>query len=189
MYTGFNYFGFGCLHPCRVENGYIIYRLPSGLEVKHATGLEVNIPEQTNTFISETVVFLLYNDGKEYIGRLDGSISIYNQSDDLLVGLNHWEKHLCPRTKLCGYYLDGKFVKELHVDLRDNTSLYVIGDYREAVAKRPIGSVSTDSALSDTTLYKSLLDYTIYDERGEPIEADVWTVQEDVRRGDCRIFL
>lgn len=187
---GFNYFGYGCLHPCRVENGAVIYKLPSGLEVSHKTALEVNIPEQTNLFISDTVTFLLYHEGKEYVGRADGSISIYNQSDDLLVGLNYWDRQLYPETKLCGYYADGKIIKEVHVDLRDKQSLYVVGDYRESIAKSPIRiTANTDIALNDAKIYNAVLDYSIYNERGEPVEADVWTVQEDVRRGNCRIFL
>lgn len=187
---GFNYFGYGCIHPCRVENQQIIYRLPSGFEVKHKTALDVNIPEQTNTFISDTVVFVLYHDGKEYIGRNDGSVSIYRQSDNLLVGLNYWEQPLYPETKLCGYYSDSGMVEEIHLDLRDKQSVYVVGDSRESKTKAPIQfSANTDIALFDTVIHGKLLDYTIFDEGGARIAVDVWSVQEDVRRGDCRIFL
>lgn len=187
---GFNYFGYGNIHPCKIDGSNVIYKLPSGFEVKHPTGLDINIPEQVNPFISETVAFLLYHEGKEYVGRSDGTISIYRQSDNLLVGLNYWTQPKYPETTLCGYYYGESGVTEIHVDNRDRRSVYVVGESREAVAKEMITvAANTNLAFTDTLFFNKLQDYFVYNGRGDSVELDVWSVQENVRCGNCPIFL
>lgn len=187
---GFNYYRYGHIKPCGVEDGYVYYMLPSGTKVKHKTQLSINIKEQTNLFISDTVAFLLYNEDKMYIGRYDGSISIYRVSDELLVGLNNWEPPRYVETKPCGFCKFGEYLDEIHLDLRDNRTLYICGRGSEACLSAPI---SSDFDLCTSSFCVSVLgsdnDYAIFDERGDPIAAKFWPIQEDVRIQNCRIFL
>lgn len=190
MLLGFSYYRYGRIKPCGVKDGYVYYRLPSGLVIKHSTKLEIEIPEQCNLFISDTVAFLLYDADKMYIGRYDGSISIYRLSDNLLVGLNNWQAPKYVETKLCGFHNEGSHLDEIHLDLRDRQTVYICGLGAEGLFSHPIAS---DFNLNDSSFSASVFgtqrDYSIFDERGDPIEAKFWPLQEGVRLRDCRIFL
>ncbi len=187
---GFSYYRYGRIKPCGVSGGSVYYTLPSGYRVMHSTQLQVEIPEQTNPFISETVAFLLYHEEKMYIGRYDGSISIYRMSDELLVGLNNWEAPKYVDTQVCGYYSEGSLLDEIHLDLRDRQTVYICGHGSEGLLSAPIEpKFDLHSASFSATVFGASEDYSIFNERGEPIEAKFWPLQEDVRSHNCRIFL
>lgn len=124
-----------------------------------------------------------------YIGRYDDSISIYRMSDELLVGLNNWKAPKYPETCLCGFRTIGKMLSEIHLDLRDRQTLYVCGDRDEGLLSTPIKSGFN---LHDS-VFSAILDssnrYSIYNERGEPVEAKFWPLQKEIRVQDCRVFL
>lgn len=187
---GFNYYNYGRVKPCGIKNHEVYYYLPSGKKITHPTKLDVEIPEQINSFISERVVFLLYHEGLMYVGRYDTSISIYRQSDELLVGLNSWESPKYAETIVCGYYGVGGVLNEIHLDMRDRQTVYICGHRDEGLFANPI---STDFNLHDAsfsaTVFGDKSNYSIFNERGEVVEAKFWPLQEDIRRQDCRIFL
>lgn len=187
---GFNFFNYGNIHPCGVSSGKLYYVLPSGKRIEFNTKLDINIPEQTNLFISDTVAFLLYHDDKMYVGRYDSSISIYRISDELLVGLNTWEPPKYAETMLCGLYYNGACTCEIHLDLKDKQTVYICGEGIQGCIGHPIEPAfnMSDSTLS-AAAFGTEKNYHIFGKGGEPIEVDVWTIQDDVRKRNCRSFL
>ncbi len=189
IYTGFNYFGFGNVHPCGIKDKKVYYTLPSGVAIHNNTSIDFEIPEQMNLFVSDTVMFLLYHEDKKYVGRKDGSISIYRTSDELLVGLQNWKAPAYAETMLCGLY-NSSGMYEIHLDLRDKRTVYILGGYRQGVLKKPAPERFhiTDAVVS-ANAFGQYNNYSIFDERGDPVEADFWPIQEEIRRRDCAIFL
>lgn len=187
---GFNFFSYGNIHPCGVENGKVYYKLPSGKRVEFDTKLECDIPEQTNLFISDRVAFLLYHEDKMYIGRYDKSISIYRASDELLVGLNTWEAPRYAETVCCGFYKPGGYITEIHLDLKDRQTVYICGENTQGLLDKPIEpDFNIDASSFSAAVWGNSENYHIYTKRGEPVEINVWTVQDDIRKRNCRIFL
>lgn len=187
---GFNYYNYGNIQPCRVEGGNLIYRLPSGKEIVKKTQLKVDIHEQCNLFISDTVSFLLFEGGLMYVGRADGSISIYRESDELLVGLNNWEKDQFPETQLCGFYKENGGLSEIHVDCRDWQTLYICGEYMQSYSRHELPhEFNLDKAVFDARIFGCGGSYHLFDSKGVRLRGFIWTVQDDVRQRNCRIFV
>jgi len=189
---GFNFFSLGNIHPCGVQNGKIYYVLPSGKHVYFQTQLDssITIKEQTNLFYSKTVAFLLYHDDLMYVGRFDKSISIYRTSDELLVGLNFWEPPRYADTVCCGFYNDSGSIEEIYIDLIDKQTLYISGTNMEGLANKPLDiDFDLDAAVFSARVFGNDKNYHIFTKRGEAIEVDVWTIQDDLRKRNCRIFL
>ena len=189
---GFNFFCYGNIHPCGIDNNEVYYMLPSGKRVSFPTKLDVTIPLQTNLFISDTVAFLLYHEDKMYLGRYDNSISIYRMSDEMLVGLNAWEAPKYSETEVCGYYNVRGVIEEIHVDLKDRQTLYICGKNYEAVLKEPLPeNIEFDLEMSSfsAAIHGNRDNYHIYSRGGVPIEVNVWSVQDGLRRQNCPIFL
>lgn len=188
---GFNLYGLGNIKPCHIENGTLIYRLPySGKELSYKTTMSISIPEQTNLFLSKTVMFYLEDADKCYVGRTDGRISIYRKSDKMLVGLQLWEVPPYPRLCECGFYLTPKGNVPVKLDTRDHYTLYV--DYKRMEAKlhEPMYNYyMSDLAVSKTFEEKSDTDWYIVDKEGVYAEVDAWSVQDDLWKPDCRKFL
>lgn len=120
---GLSYYRFGHILPCSITKGYVCFKLPSGKVIQCATNLHVELPEQVNHFRSPYVMFLLYDDEKEYIGRYDGSISIYKKGTNLLVGLNNW---VPPECEICqvGWYGYATQLFEIYLNKLDMSTLY-----------------------------------------------------------------
>ena len=187
---GFNYYQFGNVHPCGISNHQVYYTLPSGLKISHETSLDVEIPEQLNLFISNTVAFMLFHEDKMYIGRYDSSISIYRVSDELLVGLNTWNPPRYVETRACGFYNYDGFIKELHLDLRDKRTVYIGDLYIQGVLEKPlVDEIDMDLSFFSAKVIGTRHDYSSYKKGGESVEVNIWTVQEGIRSRDCRIFL
>ena len=191
---GFNYFGYGGICPCSLSNGILKQKLPSGRIVEYATQLDVNIdiPEQTNYFVSKTVMFLLYDKNLMYIGRKDGSISIYDMSqNELLVGLNAWSAPKIVETMIVGLYRNHTNLQEIHMDLRDNQSLYIRGLPITSKFTKPVKdyNFNMDRAVLSAEIYNNGNHYCISYEGGEPVYEDVWVIQTELRGGDYRVFL
>lgn len=189
---GFNYFGYGCIQPCRVEGGYVIRRLPSGAEQKYATRLTVDIPEQLNLFIAPNILFYLKHDGLEYIGRKDGSISIYREKDDLLWGLNNWDISGIPLLKVCGYKIFGKMHAYIYQDKFDQQSLYssFAKRYSSKLPEKMEMFWDMNAAEIGWVIQgDDSSDYVFSRRGGERIAIDGWQVQDLIRSTDCRRFL
>jgi hypothetical protein len=188
---GFNYFNYGNIHPCGISQGKVFYILPSGKRVEFETKLNVEIPEQTNLFISDRVAFLLYHEDKMYIGRFDDSISIYRKSDELLVGLNSWKAPMESKTVVCGYYNNGYSITEIHLDLRDRRTVYICGENHEGVLKEEITNniFDLDRSSFSASVFGDSKNYHIYTKGGNVLEVNDWHIQDDVRKRNCRIFL
>lgn len=182
--------GYGNIHPCGVKDGKVYYDLPSGHRTYFETALDIEIPIQVNLFISDTVMFLLFHDDKMYVGRNDQSISIYRTSDLLLVGLSYWKPPKYAETKLCGYYNNRGDIYEIHLDLKDRRTLYICSLSKQSVLDKPIDcEFDLDAALVSASAFGLYDNYHIFKKGGEPVVSDVWTIQEDVRKQNCRIFL
>lgn len=189
---GFNLYGYGCIQPCRIEDGYVIRCLPSGKEERYQTQLGITIPEQTNLFMSPNILFYLIHDGLEYVGRRDGSISIYQISNNLLVGFNSWTVSMNANVIPCGYKIFGSLHTYIVQDKFDMQSLYTSHVMRYSTAlkepmtcewdldKASIGWVMPDSTIRDFIFTK---------QGGKQIVVDRWEVQDLVRSADCKRFL
>lgn len=187
---GFNYFNYGNIHPCRVQDKKIIYRLRSGMEISADCSLDVNIPEQVNLFISDRVMWLLYHEDKEYIGRQDGSISVYRVADGLLVGLGFWEAPPIAQTYLCGMHTEASLMTEIHMDMRDRQTVYICKDGIEGIIDGTYsGGFKINDAIFSAAAFCTKDNYHMFNERGDVIEVSHWFIQDAVRRRDCQIFL
>lgn len=187
---GFNFFEYGNIHPCGIANHKVYFTLPSGMRIEYNTKLDVEIPEQTNLFISDTVLFLLYHDDKMYIGRKDTSISIYRISDGLLVGLNTWDAPKYAEVELCGFYNDGNSMHEIQLDLRDKRTVYICGNRMQGLLPKENTAVfDPDKSVFSASIHGNKRFYHIYDERGEVVEVNAWTVQKDLWSQNCPVFL
>lgn len=188
--TGFNYFCYGNVHPCWMDSGILKYRLRSGLVIEHKTGFEdLTIEEQTNLFISDRVMWILYHNGFQYIGRRDGSVSIYRVSDDVLYGANSWHPPYYPETSVCGFKTGDYGCVEVHIDMRDKRTVYATGVYEEGVLPKPTDLTLNMTALRGASMTHYGNTQHIISKGGDVIEVDEWFVQEGIRRRDCPCFL
>lgn len=191
---GFSYFNYGGICPCSLKDGVLTQYLPSGFEVSYNTTIDkaVNIPKQTNYFVSKNVMFLLYDDNKMYIGRKDKSISIYDVNDnELLVGLATWETPRVAETMIVGLYRNHSNLTEIHLDLRDNQSLYLKGLPITSKFLKPVKdyNFNMDTAVLSAEVYRSGRHYCICYQGGESVDEDVWVIQTELRNGDYKVFL
>lgn len=188
---GFNLYNLGLIKPCWVENGNVCYELTgSGTILRCPTRLQKDIPRQLNLFMSKTVAFLLYDDESMYIGRYDGVISIYDRETEILTGLNNWDAPAYPPLKVCGYYRSPVQLCEINLDLRDKVTAYVNYNSMEAVLTTPINvQFEEELNLVGAEIEPKIGSVSIYNERGEEIEIKTWSVQNDVWRQNCRVFL
>lgn len=188
---GFNLYGLGNIHKCWIKDHKVFYeQTASGAVYSYDTALDVEIPPQKNLFVSDNVAFLLYHDGKEYIGRYDGVISVYRQSDDMLVGLSNWNPPTYPPLKTCGYYRTPVQIEEIFLDLRDQVTVYTKWHNQEAKLSKPLNLKLDESWLIvNYEMDATIGTWHILDEGGVPVEVDVWFVQNEVWRRNCPIFL
>lgn len=188
---GFNYFGYGNIHPCGVHDGYVYYTLPSGLVTKHSINLNIEIPEQTNCFISDTVAFLLYKNDRMYIGRFDTTYSVYRCSDGLLVGSGSWDSPIFPHVMNCGYtHKPGGGADGVYIDIRDKRTIYMPAQGKEGLLPKESDlQFDMDFALISVNAYVVMEDCHMFDSGGVYIGVTNWTVQNEVRCKTCPIFI
>lgn len=188
---GFNLHSLGNIHKCWIKDHKVFYeQTASKIVYSYDTGLDVDIPPQQNIFVSDNVAFLLYHEGKQYVGRYDGVISIYRQSDDMLVGLNHWSPPVYPPLKTCGFYMSPVQPEEIFLDLRDKVTVYVKWHNIEAKLSEPINLVFDEPlCIVDYSIDTTPGSWHILNERGVPVEVDVWFIQNEIWRKDCPVFL
>ena len=186
---GFNYYGIGNILSCGITKGKVFFRLPSGKVCECATMLTDEVPEQCNLFISDTVLFLLYTEDKEYIGRYDGSISVYAKGTDLLIGLNVWT----PPTKfltLCGHLAVKQIVDDVYVIGLDDLSLGTPNMRCSSVmSSKYLGDFNLNLSLSMASSGRNDLKSFIYDIGGNFYETSTWTIQTGLREQNCPVFL
>lgn len=187
---GFNYFDIGNIMPCGVRDGTVYYTLPSGKRIDMPTRLPVNIPEQTNLFISPTILFLLYDDENEYIGRKDGSISIFKKGTNLLVGLNNFDQPKFPNVDVCGYFKMRNFHENIYLFMDDKQTLGTKG-YRGSgvLGKKVFTSFDLDKALIDCINDVASNTTHIFGIGGERYEPSAWNVQAGLREQNCPVFV
>lgn len=186
---GFNYFNYGTVQPCAIQNGKVLHRLPSGKIIEYPCALDVDIPEQTNFFYGETIAFWLKHNGLSYYGRFDGSITIIRDSDGLLVGLNHWEAPKRPTVQHCGIYLEHGLQQSIYVDLRDRQSLYTYGQPISSALLNPCNEEFDTLSSTVSSLIEGVISGHIYTKGGEALGTKVWNIQKSIRGRNCRIFL
>lgn len=186
---GFNYYGIGNILSCGISKGKVFFKLPSGKICECDTMLTDEVPEQCNLFISDTVLFLLYTEDKEYIGRYDGSISIYAKGTDLLVGLNVWtppRKHLI----LCGHLAVKKIVDDIYLIGLDDLSL---GTQRmrcsSCMNTKYLGDFNLLLSLSMAQSVNEDIKACIYDIGGNLYETSTWVIQTGLREQNCTVLL
>lgn len=189
---GFSYFEIGCIQPCRITNGFVERQLPSGEIERFATRLNIEIPWQTNLFSSPNILFYLKQDGREYIGRKDGSISVYTIDDDLLVGLNNWDAPQFPMLYICGYKVFGNYHVNIYQDKHDLRSLYAsyVDRYSCALPERVDPIWDLDKAEIGWVLSTTFGEDFIFTGRGDKfVKVDRWEVQSLLRSKDYRCFV
>lgn len=187
---GFMQRNFGIIRDCWVENGVLYYETPYTKAVySHKTDIQGNIPRQNNDFRSNTVAFLLKNNGFTYVGRYDGTISVLDETSELLLDILHWEPpgHV-PVCKIGKLNSAIGFVSA-YLDLRDRHTVYA--DYCRAEGHFPyeMGIIVPECEL--IAYYNgrpSVWQWMIVDsERGELL-VEHWSLQKNVWSGDCRCF-
>ena len=187
---GFSYFNYGCIHPCGVKDGMVYYELPSGVIVKYKTSIAVDIEKQTIPFYSNYVAFCLESNGTEYVGRYDGSVSMYDTRTGLLIGLGNWEAPKYPEIMHCGFYTESSRIIEVYLDLRDYRTLYVGKEYMQQLLPNPIKpKFDLEKAFLSVNTYGNVYKKHIYDERGDSVASDVWDIQDSIRKRNCRSFI
>lgn len=178
----------GNVRSCYIKDGFVVEKSSlTGEEFKYPTRLDVNIPEQCNLFKSYTVMFYLEHEGKVYIGRTDGFISIYRKSDMLLVGINNWDAPCRLITRTVGFYIRPNGVADIRVDARDRRTLYVGWRNIEALADKEIplddgdfiDLPSIDGKISD---FKLLVG-------GDLIGVSDWNIQNVSGEQDYKVFV
>lgn len=123
---GFSLYNLGNILPCRIESQRIIYSLPTGMEVRCPTQFTEDVPQQRNIFTGKTIAFYLkLSDGRDLIGRFDGSISIYRGR--LLVGLNNWSVPTQQNLVRCGVVRSSSGIDWVYKSTLDNMSLMSSG--------------------------------------------------------------
>ena len=185
---GFNYYRYGCIQPCGIENGKVYHILPSGARREYPCGLNITVPLQTNLYYGETIAFVLEHEGKEYIGRFDGSISVIRKSDGLLVGLNNWVPSRAPKMIECGIYREHGITQVIFLDPSDRQSLYIYGQPMSSKLRVPYNGTfdTVDSILS--FMIEGTRNTHVYTEGGEALATEIWDIQTSIRGRDCRIF-
>ena len=184
---GFRNQGLGNIHECWVENGMICEKSPfSDITYKYPTRLQLDIPKQLNLFVSPLVAFYLKHEGNVYIGRYDGSISIYRESDMLLVGLNNWDAPDKVATAIIGFQRCSNGLREVLLDLRDRQTVYV--DYHDIEAYLTTPFLGDETSLQAFGEFNDMGSWYVVTERGEVIGVSVWNIQNDVWRRNCPVF-
>ena len=185
---GFNNHGFGNIHECKIQDGYIFDIMPiSGSVYRYPTRLPVNIPAQTNIFVSDTVAFLLYHEDKVYIGRFDGIISIYRESDMLLVGLNNWDPPAKPYVRQIGMLHCPTGFIPLQLDMRDKLTIY--NRYKRAEGRLTAPFDATEYTLGNNEVVRDWSDVQLVTEGGEVYGIDCWNIQDSLWRQNCPVYL
>ena len=188
---GFNQYNFGNIRDCWIEDGFIYQEAPYTKHVfRYPTRLPVSIPRQCNVFVSDTVAFLLYYDQKMYIGRFDGWISIYRMSDNMLVGVNGWTPPGKPETDLIGFFKAPNGTVEVRRDRLDPLTIYAMYEGVEGLLPKSIPSAHCNIPKETTFRYlRKDYDWFVIDEGGARVEIELWNLQDERRRRDCRVFL
>ena len=184
---GFRYFNLGLHRPCRMENGTVIEVLPSGMEVSYYTTLKETIPQQCNKYYGRHILFYLTKEGLDYVGRRDGTVSVYN--GDLLVYWGNWD---APFSKIveAGYTGTRKSIKSIYLDLRDRRTFYLEGSECEYVYPEEIQeSFDTHKSLLECSLYQRQFPYYVIGSGGEHYVLGEWSVPADSRFSTYRVFL
>ena len=189
---GFNFYNLGCLNPCRIEHGNIIvHYLSLNKDVIYPSTLDVTIPEQSNFFISETVLFYLKHEGKHYFGRSDGRISIYDD-DDLLLGIQSWEAPKKPYLCEVGYWRD---VYKSGPILMPTTGevAYAAGFHAEADMRKYNLDLTVndpfDLDYSTVAIGMSAKNFAMFVEGGEDYGLVPWIVQTESWESNISNFL
>ncbi len=180
---GFNYHGYGNIRKCAIHYGRLITVDPFGRERSYVTGFPENIEYQCNLFWNTDISFLLYTeDGREVIGRPDGSISVYREN--LLVGLNNWNPDYGFEVEHVGYAICNT-LQRIMLDAKDRQTLFVEGvRYEALLPKKLYGVFDTSAALA--SIERRECDSAILLSGGEMLEIPVWSVQDSLRIGACR---
>lgn len=78
--------------------------MPTGTLVQYNTTFREDVEEQLNAFQGENIAFYLHVSNNRYmVGRFDGSISLYDEKTNMLVGLSSWVTKVSNLTEV-GYY-------------------------------------------------------------------------------------
>lgn len=192
---GFNLYNLGVIRECWLENGMLKFKSPVTGEVTACeTDLSVEAHPQKNVFYSKTVAFFLTTKDADrqvkLIGRYDGKISIIDAKSGLLVGLKNWVVPPHPPTAICGYYKPMGMVYEVALNLSDKQSLYCGYHNIEARLISPADydfDLSYAVGMCEQSAGSDKLH--IYRKGGTECGTEFWTVQDELWKHDCTIFL
>ncbi len=184
---GFNYYNFGNIRECSLQDGTLHVRDPFGRVTKYQIDLQERTAWQQNIFITPYIAFVLYtNDNREIIGRFDGSITLYK--DNLMVGLSSWKPKDVLNVVQVGYYCGSASLHSIVVDMDDRQTLFVDDLRYEALLPTPLSgtpNLTTALALAEQRTKESV----ILMKGGVSIEVPIWSIQDTLRIGTCRDFV
>lgn len=186
---GFNYYGKGHIHRCYVRDGNVVEILQSGVEVKYPTKLNIDIPVQQNLFLSDHIFFWLRKDNLDYIGLCDGNILIVD--GNLLVNWSTWTPPFYQEVRHVGFVGAAGNLRSVYLDMRDRRTLYTDTDRQECLVEQEIkGEFDTDLAVAAAAIVDVTAATYIISKGGDLRVGDyTWTVQNDLRVSNCRVFV
>lgn len=134
----FNYFGYGDYLECACAGSLIVVWKNSGEVCSYPTSFPGVLPKQRLYFEAPNVMWILYDDKKEYmyVGRADNSVDCYRVKDNLLCASYSWEapKPFPVREVGAYYYKRGRRVT---LNGLDNRTCYIEGMFNEFIFNEP----------------------------------------------------
>lgn len=192
---GFNLYNLGVIRECWLENGTLKFKSPvTGQVTACETDLDIEVEPQTNIFYSKTIAFYLlpYFNGRKIclIGRFDGKVSIVDAETNLLIGLRNWVVPPHPPTAVCGYFKPQGVVYEVALNLSDKQSLYCGYHNIEARLIRPADyDFDLSYAVGVCEQLPGSDKLHIYRKGGVECGTEFWTVQNELWKRNCPVFL
>ena len=188
---GFSYYGYGNIMPCGISSGQLWFRLPSDEIITCETSFDTDltIPEQVNLFRSNSVMFLLYHDGFEYIGRYDGTLSKFKINDNIVQGLG-WFKPPVLNLEPIGIYCVGKYYYNVMLNKLDYQSIHIKEIPLSATLDEKVFGVnfSMDRAFTSFLIDSKSGNTYIYNIGGKRYVNSPWNVQASSEQSNYRNF-
>ena len=147
---------------------------------------------QRNLFVSFDVAFYLFKEDTVYVGRYDGCVSIYRKCANdklLLLDIQKWTPRALNLIE-AGYKRGHAVMYPIYLSTHDYQTLYCAYRNAEGHLKEPFhGEFLISAEVLDLLAVNTTEEFSVFNERGELLETVNWTIQEELWRRDCPVFL
>ena len=160
--------------------------------VEYYTGLKATLSKQLNRFKAADVSWVLFNDDdtKMYLGRVDGTVSVFEYPSMLVYAATTWDSHGRPPVGFVGTYVSDKNVpSEVYVNKLDRRTCYIkLNQERCYILDVPIDfTANISAACSAVVLNKQGIH--IFRGSEEVSNEGHWYIQDDAELRDILRFL